>query len=370
MLEKLSFQNFKCFRNCELDFRGLTLLTGFNAAGKSSAIQPLLILAQTPRVVEDASEVDLNGQFVSLGTVGDILPADSAETGIEFTVTDDGESTSWNLSAVALARRLTVEDRSSEPSNASGLSDLALKLRQLTFISAVRSGAEDAYPVPGSVTDVNVGVDGRYAAFWFTQFADEEIPAPRRHVNEPAGIFRKQINAWLGMLFPGAQADSQLIQLAQVACLSFRSGEVGVWRRPSNVGYGYTYAFPILVALLTAKEGQVVVIDSPEAHLHPSAQSQMGQMLSHFAQAGVQIIVESHSDHLLNGVRLAVKAKVLDHNNLRVHFFTGAYDSKGVPAPNGGIRHPSVDESGRIDSWPDGFFDQTEKDLAGLAGWS
>src|SRR5258708_39648245 len=98
--------------------------------------------------------------------------------------------------------------------------------------------------------------------------------------------------------------------------------EIGVWYRPANVRYGLTYAFPIIVALLAAEDDQIVVIDSPEAHLHPSAQSQMGQLLARFAAAGVQILVETHSDHLLNGARLAVKGGVLPHSEMQIHFFT------------------------------------------------
>jgi CRISPR-associated Cas5-like protein len=165
------------------------------------------------------------------------------------------------------------------------------------------------------------------------------------------------------MLFPGAQANVQLIQQLSLLGLQFRLSDIGAWRRPANIGYGLTYSFPIIVALLTAREDQIVVVDSPEAHLHPFAQSQMGMLLGHFAAAGVQIIVETHSDHLLNGVRLAVKKAIVRNSDVRIHFFTGA-------GPTGhGVLTPGLDAEGRIDQWPEGFFDQFEKDLSHLAGW-
>ena len=105
------------------------------------------------------------------------------------------------------------------------------------------------------------------------------------------------------------------------------------------------------------------MIDSPEAHLHPSAQSQMGRLLARFAAAGVQILVETHSDHLLNGARLAVKERVLPHTALQIHFFTGATKE------GHGVVSPTLDSNGRIDEWPDGFFDQSEKDLSRLTDW-
>jgi predicted ATPase len=140
--------------------------------------------------------------------------------------------------------------------------------------------------------------------------------------------------------------------------------DIDAWRRPANVGYGFTYVFPILIALLTAKEGQLLIIDSPEAHLHPSAQSQMGRMLGIFAATGVQIIVETHSDHLLNGARLAVKSGNLSPSELVIHFFTG------ITEKGHGVVSPSIDKNGQLSDWPEGFFDQSEKDLTQLAGWN
>jgi CRISPR-associated Cas5-like protein len=145
--------------------------------------------------------------------------------------------------------------------------------------------------------------------------------------------------------------------------LQFRLSDTGEWRRPANVGYGQTYAFPILVALLAAEPGDIVVIDSPEAHLHPQAQSRIGRMLAIFAAAGIQLIVETHSDHVLNGIRLAVRDKVLPPTDLSLLFFAGS------SLEGHGVTNPRIDIEGRINEWPDGFFDQGDKDIAQLAGW-
>ena len=192
---------------------------------------------------------------------------------------------------------------------------------------------------------------------------DSEVSAEKRHPQEQATSFRKQLDAWIGSLFPGAQANVQLLPQVSRLSLQFRLFDTGSWRRPANIGYGLTYAFPILVSLLAADAGQIVVIDSPEAHLHPSAQSQMGRLLAHFAAAGVQVLVETHSDHLLNGVRLAVKDQIIAHTDLEIHFFAGATrDTHGVVSP-------TIDRAGRINDWPKGFFDQSDNDLSVLSGW-
>lgn len=90
----------------------------------------------------------------------------------------------------------------------------------------------------------------------------------------------------------------------------------------------------------------------------------MGRMLAHFAAAGVQLLIETHSDHVLNGARLAVRDKVLPPAAMQLLFFGGAREGAH------GVITPKLDESGRIDAWPEGFFDQGETDIADLAGWN
>lgn len=374
MISALEIENFKCFGRLRLPLGALTLLTGFNAGGKSSAIQPLLLLAQGAKAGAGATRYSLNGPLVRLGTVGDVLPAGTNQSNFKFGLSLDAGSASWTFNSRAGDRQvdlLGAEFTGPSVRSKQARTALAEMFRQLlsslSYISAVREGVADSYPLPDSddfgVADV--GIDGRFAAYWYNHLVDEELPKARLHPNEPATSMRKQADAWFSALFPNAQINVQ--HLAQVAAesLQFRLSGTGDWRRPANVGYGFTYAFPILIALLSAKEqGQVIVIDSPEAHLHPRAQSQMGKMLASFAAAGVQIIVETHSDHLLNGVRLAVKERVLNPKLLAIHFFTeAALEAHGVVSP-------VIDLEGRMSDWPAGFFDQSEMDLAKLSGWN
>jgi predicted ATPase len=370
MITYLELINFKCFSKLRLSLKNMTLLTGFNAGGKSSALQPLLLLAQGLRSSVSPSTFALNGSLARLGTVGDVLPSDTAESIIEFKVSRSSEERSWVFTTRAGDRFLRLTGQA-EPvvGTADGklepLSEPSRSVAKLTYISAVREGASEVFPIPDENSNEvgDVGTDGRFAPYWYDQLVDNEVPERRRHPEEPATSFRKQLDAWLAALFPGAQANAQMISQVSMLSLQFRLSEIGVWHRPANVGYGLTYAFPIIVALLAAEDDQLVVIDSPEAHLHPSGQSQMGQILARFAAAGVQILVETHSDHLLNGARLAVKGGVLPHSEMQIHFFSGATKE------GHGVVSPTLDSNGRIDEWPDGFFDQSEKDLSRLAGW-
>src|ERR1039458_3730849 len=129
--------------------------------------------------------------------------------------------------------------------------------------------------------------------------------------------------------------------------LELRTSRTDNWRRPSNIGYGLTYAFPLLVAGLCADPGQVLIVDSPEAHLHPRGQSRMGQFLAQAAAPGPQVIVETHSDHVLNGILIAVRDGVIAPDDVAIHFFNSPTLNAGVPQVVTG----SVDRNGNLSHW-------------------
>jgi predicted ATPase len=101
----------------------------------------------------------------------------------------------------------------------------------------------------------------------------------------------------------------------------------------------------------------MLIVENPEAHLHPAGQSRLGRFLARVAGSGVQVIVETHSDHVLNGVRLAAVAdSSVPANDVIVHFFDG---DTVLPIDLGA--------RGDLSAWPTGFFDQIEDDLGRLA---
>lgn len=365
-LSALRLEQFKCFEDLKVPLKALTLFTGFNGAGKSTAIQSVLLLSQGARAgswdqSRDGTRLPLNGDVVRLGSAGDVIRAGAPNGQTRFEIEGERGSISVELSGKAGARVLSAETTIGPQ----GGEDLVRSIGRLVHISAVRSSPADAYPMPDRLhTGVaDVGVDGRFASYWYHERADSAVDGRRLLPGSVGDTFRRQVDAWLGFLAPGANANVQAMPAASMMALQFRLTEAGEWKRPANVGYGLTYAFPILVQLLAADDGDVVVIDSPEAHLHPQAQSRMGRLLATFAAAGVQILVETHSDHVLNGARLAVADSVLPAKDLGLLFFAGA------GARGHGVTMPAIDARGRIDAWPEGFFDQIDNDVARLSGW-
>ena len=87
----------------------------------------------------------------------------------------------------------------------------------------------------------------------------------------------------------------------------------------------------------------------------------MGEFLAEVATAGAQVIMETHSDHVLNGIRRAVKKRLLAADDAALHFFRPRGHSEQERLPQ--VHSPILDSDGNIDSWPDGFFDQFDKDM-------
>ena len=381
-ISALLLQDFKCFKELELPCAPLTVLTGYNAAGKSTALHALLLMAQALRSNPISNRLALNGDLVSLGTAGDVIRNGAESQGICLGAKAADEQIRWTfeydrtLSARGVMALKSAEYDSplrSETSasqmvpgpNASD-SDLLRVLQETVFVGPGRMTQLSTYPVPRSSWQApgNVGMSGEYAAYWYLECADEEVDPGRRHQRErDARTVRSQIEAWLDEFFPGARVGANRLSPESPVHLAFRLQGTGGWVPPANVGYGLGYAFPMLVTMLTAELGSVVVIDSAEAHLHPRAQSAVGHFLGQMAGAGLQILVETHSDHLLNGIRLAVRDSLVKPHDVALHFFD-AGDATGQ------VTSLTIDDNGAIGDWPEGFFDQAERDLAILSGWA
>lgn len=380
-LRTLDVAGFKCLENLCLGLEPLTLLTGFNAAGKSTALQALLLITQGLRQAPNTGLLSLNGPLVCLGTAGEVMARGDNSDGIQFGVEGDTGKFTWafspsrehgahNLDLIEVGGKTAEEPLFINPIQENTKDDkrglLLDAVRDIIFLSASRMGQAETFPSPQDPLSVrgDVGVCGEFAPWWYTHCADDEVDENRRHPADERTTLRGQLDAYLSDLFDGATANATALERTSLSRLDLRTDRTSDWCRPANVGYGLSYAFPLLVAILAARQDQVIIVDSPEAHLHPRAQSAIGRILARFAAAGLQILVETHSDHVLSGVRLGILEGLIDPAEVAVHFFGRLQEEKGIC-----VTTPSIDRNGSLDSWPEGFFDQAEQDLGKLAGW-
>jgi predicted ATPase len=171
------------------------------------------------------------------------------------------------------------------------------------------------------------------------------------------------VAGWLQHLSPGVSLVAHPVDLSDLAMLAFRYDTKGVAgrsddSRPTNVGFGLTYCLPIVVACLASRPHSLILLENPEAHLHPRGQVALGTLLAKCAADNVQVVCETHSDHLLNGVRLAVKQKIVEPQKVRMHYFERALDTGECF-----VQSPEILASGELTNWPSGFFDQWQQSL-------
>ncbi len=241
-------------------------------------------------------------------------------------------------------------------------SSLSLRLRDLTYITAERSGPREVYNLYDPQIVPVVGSAGEYAVSVLHSRRDEKVCLELVLPDNPATLLR-QTEARMRVFFPGCGLDIQPVLHANAVTIGLRTSENTDFHRPIHAGFGLTQILPIVVASLSARRDDLLLIENPEVHLHPAGQALMGAFMAEVAQAGVQVILETHSDHVLNGIRRAVKAGKLSFEHVAIHFFRPRSSDAAQ------VVSPVLDGTGNIDSWPDGFFDQFDKDMNHFAGW-
>lgn len=377
MLDRLDLQHFKCFELLRLPLGSLTLLSGPNASGKSSVLQALVLLHQTMREHEWSTRLLLNGATMRLGTVSDVVDKTHGRRSFEIGVSDGELSCRWTFDgdrsdmSMAVSRIVVggvtheaperLRYLMPEPENELTTS-LAERLRRLTYLTAERVGPREVYPLDDLQVAPIVGPKGEHAASVLHWGQDKHVLADLTLPGAPAKLLR-QVEERMRTFFPGCVLAVQQVPNVNAVTLGLRTSDDTGFHRPIHVGFGLTQVLPIVVAALSSPREGILLIENPEVHLHPAGQVQMGQFLANVASAGVQVILETHSDHILNGIRRSAKAGQLSAEQVAIHFFRPR--SGGAPQ----VVSPIIDSAGNIDAWPDGFFDQFDKDMNYFAGW-
>ncbi|MEH0634999.1 DUF3696 domain-containing protein [Streptomyces bottropensis] len=370
MITSLEIRGFKRFESESFELRPLTVLTGVNGGGKSTMLQSLLLarLAETARgVAGDA--VRLNGPLrLALGEARDVL--NWATDAREITVRlggPNGEQWVYVLglpdSEQALhlnALRLPVQ---SVPGIGRDVVDPAF-----TYLCAERLGPRDALSVSAEEPDrIGVGVQGEFTAQVLALRESRavshrgprgEVRGSLHHPDAAGPQLRLQTEAWASEIIRPLQITARVAVGILAGTIRFSEpGLNGEEIRPVNTGFGVSYALPVIVAGLLTEPGDLLIVENPEAHLHPAGQSRLGRFLARVAGSGVQVLVETHSDHVLNGARLAVAQDgSLPAQDMITHYFD---HDRTLPI--------DINDKGELSHWPSGFFDQIETDLGRLA---
>jgi predicted ATPase len=373
MINKINIKNFKCYKLAEFSLSNLTVFCGNNSVGKSTAIQALGLLLQS----RFESKVSLNGELISLGYNSDIHNSDNlTENQLSITIHTELGSASWGYESAEEAEKLhsSIALKSGKDSELIA-KNLNIHYQQHCFqyLQAERFGPRDYQSLPmdsfhedwlGSKGEFTNSVLNRLINIKEKRLDDINIAGIRKtdfrvHLDKNVKFVAKNIEYWMSEISPGFNMHPKIEQKANISYSSY-SNRNGTQRRPVNMGFGLSYSLSIVTALLNAPIGGLVVIENPEAHLHPRGQSYLGRLIALTALSGVQVIVETHSDHLLNGIRVTARL----NNDYISGTFKVYYISSGDIQSH--IDELPIGNKGELPYWPSGFFDQQALDVKSI----
>jgi predicted ATPase len=379
-LSKLSLTNFKCFSDETIPLAPLTLLAGLNGMGKSSVLQSLLLLRQS--YLEGSLQEGrllTAGPLVDLGSLDDLWfdrgKENFVEIGIAFRDNILESSFRFDLSEGLSSVLKSDEQMAKEPTSVAPLALSPLftgssynrsDIQMFHYLTADRHGPRKFLPMsPGHAKAFDLGTRGEFVLEALGVHQDSlQIPtSDPRSVPAVSQRLRDQLEVWLGTVSPGVRLSVRSVPEADLMVSGYSFGESQQLRsrdhRATNVGFGLSYVLPVLVALLAAPVGSLVLIENPEAHLHPQGQTRIGELCAKAAAAGIQVVIETHSDHLMDGVRIAVRDGIVAPEEVLFHYFTRTDGAAEISTP-------LIDREGRLTEWPAGFFDQHRRNTARL----
>jgi predicted ATPase len=383
MIRELEIKNFKSHRDTKLDVRNLTVLCGGNGVGKSSIMQILLLLREAYIKDKDFDILDLKSNAVKIGSANDAIYEFNTDAKDAITVVLNSDIGRYNFAyeVNTEAERVksfirAIEQKTVRPLN---VDKESLFNTNFQFISSARLGPQTQYPKDDKVIDVYKQIsiiEGKAEYFVHFLEANKNLNVIKdiQHPTSDLPELLSQVIAWEKEISEGVNIEiTDLGKLGFVLKYYFDTEASSTKRtqtfEATNVGFGLSYVMPILVAILSSKKDTLLFIENPEAHLHPNGIAKLTELICLAAQAGIQIVLETHSDHVINGILVQSKRfeetqSGIERQNVAIYHFDRdetkhCTDVKAIKIePNGLVRYT-----------PKGFFDQFTIDRKYLMGF-
>jgi predicted ATPase len=348
----LVIEGYKCFVENLIPFRQLTVLAGGNSVGKSSVVQSLLLMRSAFENNSTTGKVNLNGEYCfNLGNTGNIASRKGTSITKRVFLSYGKDDETYMEANLGLDFKLPEVFLNID--NLQSVKDFPLSRDNFHYLHAERLGPRQSYKI--SSNDENVGWQGENTIAVLSSkkatTGELDVVVKNKFIDDENPSILSQVVSWMGFIVPNVTIDVRRINEINQSLVEFNGST------PFNVGFGISYVLPIIVAGLIAKEGEMLIVENPEAHLHPSGQSRIGFFLAQIAGAGVQVVIETHSEHVINGIRLASLKNQIPHNDVIINFFSKDNDSEVE------INEIELTALSDLTMWPFGFFDQVQQDI-------
>ena len=407
MITELSAQNFKSWEDTgKLQIAPLTGFFGANSSGKTSILQTLLMLKQTVERPPDwKGVIDFgdDSSLVNLGSFDDLIHGHRRDAPLQVSI-------SWNLS-----EKLSLPDvdevdilsfNLSVDNVENAVSEVSFNYRTGKQRFGVHRGGPNAYlaSVPGEPDSYVESLSRCYGIhdaplhirqlFSPLQTCFENLFRSIRYLG-PLREYPRRYYAWQGKHSPGVgQHGEEMVTALFSGRIQLRPTEEQIpkWLqrldlidsyrlnpipntetgyeflvrkykggpevRLTDVGFGVSQVLPVLVLCYYVPEGSILILEQPEAHLHPKVQSDLADLLIEVVKnRQLQIILESHSEHLLIRLMRRIAEEQISADDTAFYF---CEMNEGTSE----IERLDVDDYGNITNWPQNFFGDEMGDLA------
>lgn len=301
MINKIKIKGLKSIDNLNMDLSNFNLFLGVNSSGKSTVIQGILALSQNI----NQSESKLNGSLVSLGEFREVRNFSTNAKSITIEIEDEKDTHSIEF----------LDENKSYVNIKSDICELKFD-KGLYYLSASRIGHMDTYE--NNIKNVyKFGLQGEYCFSYFIKNKDMILDKEllKDTVSETLDY---NVNLWFEYIIGGKLVAHDIAQTDRIKAQFI--GRNGREVRTKNIGSGLSYLISIIIMSLSLGVGETLIIENPEIHLHPKAQSRLTEFFMFISNAKRQLIIETHSDHIFNGTRVAIANGDIDAAKVSLNF--------------------------------------------------
>lgn len=351
MIQSIHIQNFKSIENQVFDFKPLTILTGANSSGKSSVIQAILFYIHNT----NNSSMLLSSYLRSLGSANDLLfiNAKAKKCKIQPTINNT------KMLPMEMLFEQTVQKDNDEMITKNAMLSPIFE-QDIYYISANRIGQESLSHIED---DIRCGINGEFIFGFYESYKNIKLSNSKLIKKEAdSKALNAQVGFWLHKILKlDLTPITQMVENTRVK-VSYQNFDLnGIEMSPFNLGAGVSYLAKILILGLSLKEGDILIVENPEVHLHPKAISNFAEFFAFLTKGGIQVILETHSEHIINKMRYFVFDKQISKDDIQIYYrerFDMPFDSIRI-----NDKGKYINENNEIIEFPAGFFDSDLDEL-------
>lgn len=358
MLNIINLENFKCFSDVSLELGNITVLAGANAAGKSSVIQAMLLWDYSNKFIDryggkaGDKSIDIDDVFdIQVGAPRALVsqnPVEKGEGDFSIEICDENNS-----------HKFVYEINKISPLELKIMHCADVSNINMQYLNAERIGPRTMHSAKIK-NKINSNGDNAPYLIEIGDKTERKVAASLTDASDISNKFSYYVEKWMSAILGEVQIDVQTDYNKAITEMRFRNSLTDMGVVPTLTGFGISFILPVVVSGLWAstENNSVLIIENPEAHLHPAAQSNIGKFLALLADCGVQVVIETHSEHVIDGIRYQL-ACLERTDRAVIHFM----ENRGTCIDVNTIH---LSQNGELTMWPKGFFDQKQLDLRDL----